>query len=91
MTTETPPPSDDGPPPLSGEASNAENGEVTTDTETVPESSTVPESYTQEELEAMLKADLLTLAESLGVTGVSNSNTKAEIIEAILAAQNAEG
>lgn len=36
----------------------------------------------------MLKADLLTLAEQLGVTGVSGSNTKAEIIAAILDKQN---
>ena len=36
----------------------------------------------------MLKADLLTLAEQLGVNGVSGSNTKAEIIAAILEAQD---
>lgn len=40
--------------------------------------------YTEEELSALTKAELLTLADELGVTGVSNSNLKADIINAIL-------
>ena len=44
--------------------------------------------YSEEELSALTKAQLLSLAETLGVTGVSSSNTKAEIITAILAEQN---
>lgn len=43
--------------------------------------------YSEEELTALTKAQLLELAETLGVTGVSSSNTKAQIIAAILAAQ----
>jgi hypothetical protein len=35
----------------------------------------------------MNKAQLLELATSLGIEGLTDSNTKAEIIEAILAAQ----
>jgi len=38
----------------------------------------------------MLKADLLDLAAEMGVTGVSGSNTKAEIIAAILEKQDGE-
>ena len=44
-------------------------------------------TYSEEELSALTKAQLLELAESLSVTGVSSSNTKAQIIAAILAAQ----
>ena len=42
--------------------------------------------YSEEELSALTKAQLLQLAETLGVGGVSSSNTKAQIIAAILAA-----
>ena len=37
----------------------------------------------------MTKAELLEICTELGVESVSNSNTKAEIVEAILAAQEA--
>ena len=40
--------------------------------------------YSEEELSALTKAELLSLADELGVTGVSNSNLKADIINAIL-------
>lgn len=40
--------------------------------------------YSEEELSAMTKAELLTLANELGVTGVSSNNLKADIINAIL-------
>lgn len=40
--------------------------------------------YSEEELNALTKAELLALADELGVTGVSNSNLKADIINAIL-------
>lgn len=43
--------------------------------------------YSEEELSALTKAQLLTLVETLNVDGVSSSNTKAQIIAAILAAQ----
>lgn len=43
--------------------------------------------YSEEELTALTKAQLLTLAQTLEVGGVSSSNTKSEIIAAILAAQ----
>lgn len=43
--------------------------------------------YSEEELTALTKAQLLELAETLNVDGVSSSNTKAQIIAAILAAQ----
>lgn len=43
--------------------------------------------YSEEELTALTKAQLLELAETLSVGGVSSSNTKAEIIAAILTAQ----
>lgn len=43
--------------------------------------------YSETELKALTKAQLLELAESLGVDGVSSSSTKAQIIAAILAAQ----
>ena len=43
--------------------------------------------YSEEELTALTKAQLLTLAETLNVGGVTSSNTKAQIIAAILAAQ----
>lgn len=45
--------------------------------------------YSEEELQALTKAQLLELAETLSVTGVSASSTKAQIIAAILAAQEA--
>lgn len=41
-------------------------------------------SYSEEELNAMTKANLLILADELGVEGASSNNTKAEIISAIL-------
>lgn len=41
-------------------------------------------SYSEEELNALTKAELLTLARELGVEGVSSSNLKADIISAIL-------
>lgn len=40
--------------------------------------------YSEEELSDMTKAELLALADELGVTGVSSSNLKADIINAIL-------
>lgn len=40
--------------------------------------------YTEEELNALTKAQLLALADELGVEGVSNSNLKADIVSAIL-------
>lgn len=40
--------------------------------------------YSEEELNSLTKAELLVLANELGVTGVSNSNLKADIINAIL-------
>lgn len=58
------------------------SNELTTD-DTTEETTT----YTDEELEAMTKDQLLALAEEMEVTGVSSSNTKAEIIAAIKAAQ----
>ena len=44
--------------------------------------------YSEEELRALTKAQLLELADTLSVEGVTSSNTKAEIIAAILAAQS---
>lgn len=44
-------------------------------------------TYSEAELKALTKAQLLELAETLNVGGVSSSNTKAEIIAAILTAQ----
>ena len=41
----------------------------------------------EDELTALTKAQLISLASTLGVTGVSSSMTKAQIIAAILAAQ----
>ena len=46
--------------------------------------------YSEEELTALTKAQLLTLCETLNVEGVTSSNTKAQIIAAILAAQEAD-
>lgn len=43
--------------------------------------------YTEAELTAMRKADLLTLAGSLGVDGVGQATLKADIVSAILTAQ----
>ena len=43
--------------------------------------------YSEEELTALTKAQLLQLAETLSVEGVTSSKTKAQIIAAILAAQ----
>lgn len=43
-------------------------------------------AYTYEELSAHTKAELLEIAAELGVAGVSSSNLKDEIIEAILGA-----
>lgn len=45
--------------------------------------------YSEEELSALRKSQLLELAETLNVDGVTSSMTKAEIIAAILAAQAA--
>lgn len=45
-------------------------------------------TYTESQLNAMTKAQLLEVAQSLGIEGLTDSNTKAEIIEAILAAQD---
>ena len=44
-------------------------------------------AYSEEELTALTKAQLLELANTLGVEGVTSSNTKAQIVAAILAAQ----
>lgn len=41
-------------------------------------------SYSEEELTALTKAQLLTLASELGVEGVSSSMLKADIVSAIL-------
>lgn len=41
-------------------------------------------SYSEEELNALTKAQLLTLASELGVEGVTSSMVKADIISAIL-------
>ncbi len=46
--------------------------------------------YSEEELTALTKAQLLSLCETLSVGGVTSSNKKADIIAAILAAQEAE-
>ena len=40
--------------------------------------------YSEEELNALTKAQLLNLADELGVEGVSTANIKADIISAIL-------
>ena len=48
-------------------------------------------TYSEVELKALTKAQLLELADALLVEGVSSSNTKAEIIAAILAAQENQG
>lgn len=44
-------------------------------------------AYSEEELTALTKAQLLALVNELNVEGVTSSNTKAQIIAAILAAQ----
>lgn len=41
-------------------------------------------TYSEGELNAMTKAELLVLADELGVEGVSMSNLKADIVSAIL-------
>lgn len=41
-------------------------------------------TYSEDELNAMTKAELLVLADELGVEGVSMSNLKADIVSAIL-------
>lgn len=41
-------------------------------------------TYSEAELNALTKAQLLSLANELGVEGVSNNNLKADIIAAIL-------
>ena len=48
-------------------------------------------TYSEVELKALTKAQLLELADALLVEGVSSSNTKAEIIAAIVAAQESQG
>lgn len=40
--------------------------------------------YTESDLSAMTKAELLDIAESVGVDGVTSRNTKAEIIAKIM-------
>ena len=44
--------------------------------------------YSEEELRVLTKAQLLELAETLNVEGLTSSSTKSQIISAILAAQN---
>ena len=44
--------------------------------------------YGEEELKRLTRAQLLELAGTLMVEGVTSSNTKSQIISAILAAQN---
>ncbi len=41
-------------------------------------------SYSEDELNALTKAQLLDLANELGVEGVSTANLKADIVSAIL-------
>ena len=41
-------------------------------------------TYSEDELNAMTKAELLVLADELGVEGVSMSNLKADIVSAIM-------
>lgn len=43
-------------------------------------------AYTYESLSAYTKAELLEIANELGITGLSSSNLKDEIIESILGA-----
>ena len=43
--------------------------------------------YTQDELESMTKAQIADLAAELGYEGISTSQTKAQMIEAFLSAQ----
>lgn len=43
--------------------------------------------YTESQLNAMTKAELLGLCSERGITGLSDSNLKADIIAAILAEQ----
>jgi hypothetical protein len=45
---------------------------------------TVTPSYTEVELSAMTKAQLLVIADELGIVGVSTKDTKTVIIQAIL-------
>lgn len=46
---------------------------------------------TEEELMALTKSQLLVLGEELGVSGLKPSQTKAQIVAAILAAQEEDG
>ena len=46
---------------------------------------------TEEELMALTKSELLALGEELGVSGIKPSQTKAQIVAAILAAQEEGG
>lgn len=46
---------------------------------------------TEEELMALTKSQLLALGEGLGVSGLKPSQTKAQIVAAILAAQEESG
>lgn len=46
---------------------------------------------TEEELMALTKSQLLALGEELGVSGIKPSQTKAQIVAAILAAQEEGG
>lgn len=41
-------------------------------------------TYSEDELNALTKAELLVLADELGVEGVSKNNLKADIVSAIL-------
>lgn len=44
----------------------------------------VTPSYTESELNALTKAELLVIADELGIEGLSMNNLKADIISAIL-------
>lgn len=57
----------------------------------MPEPETESVEYTQEELESMTKAQIAELAAELGYEGVTTNLTKAQMIEAFLAAQGQGG